>query len=154
MTDLIQRFNLWRQRTFGELKRNGQISIKAVLLTETSRHGGVMSDSPRHFVLMRVEKFCKTVEDRSQQHWILRRSNPRINGANAQSCSCQRATNLFLLHTCVKRRLLLGIWVDILLRYGWYFKRNFEVVRTKLIYENRIFQNGNFCVLKRNSISP
>ena len=57
---------------------------------------------------------------------------------------CQRATNLFLLHTCVKEGLLLKIWVVILLRYLWEFRRKFEVVRTKLIYENRIFQNGNF----------
>ena len=67
---------------------------------------------------------------------------------------CQRATNLFLLHTCVKERLLLKIWVVILLRYLWEFKRKFEVVRTKLIYENRIFQNGKFWVLKYNSFSP
>ena len=67
---------------------------------------------------------------------------------------CQRATNLFLLHTCVKERFSLKIWVVILLRYLWEFRRKFEVVRTKLIYENRIFQNGKFWVLKYNSFPP
>ena len=67
---------------------------------------------------------------------------------------CQRATNLFLLHTCVKERFSLKIWVVILLRYLWEFRRNFGVVRTKLIYENRIFQNGKLWVLKYNSFSP